>query len=93
MDFWRTLIMTACHAVSDVGTAPPHETAASLSRSLKSFTQRMKTWVGTCADYYEATSLYDELRRLSDAELRKRGLSRDTVARDVCQACDRSGFR
>ena len=85
--------MTAYHAVSDVGTAPSHETAASLSRSMKSFVQRMKTWMGTCADYYEAASLYDELRRLSDAELRKRGLSRDTVARDVCQACDRTDFR
>ena len=85
--------MTTYHAVSDVGTIPSHETAASLSRWMKLFAQRMKTWVGTCANYYEAASLYDELRRLSDAELSKRGLSRDTVARDVCQACDRSGFR
>ena len=44
----------------------------------------------TCADYYAAAALYDALSRLSDAELYRRGLSRDTLARDISQACDRT---
>jgi hypothetical protein len=51
----------------------------------------LATWCETCADYYEAATLYEELRTLCDAELQRRGLSRATLARDVCTACDRSG--
>ena len=50
----------------------------------------MVAWIETCADYYTAASLYDELSGLSDAELSRRGLSRDTLARDITQACDRT---
>jgi len=50
----------------------------------------MVAWTETCADYYTAASLYDELSGLSDAELSRRGLSRDTLARDISQACDRT---
>jgi hypothetical protein len=41
-------------------------------------------WLRTCADYYEAAGAYEDLVRLSDAELARRGLSRDTLARDLC---------
>ena len=44
----------------------------------------------TCSDYYAAAALYDELSGLSDAELHRRGLSRDTLARDITGACDRT---
>jgi hypothetical protein len=44
----------------------------------------------TCADYYAAAAAYDQLSGLSDAELSRRGLSRDTLARDITQACDRT---
>jgi hypothetical protein len=44
----------------------------------------------TCADYYAAATLYDALSGLSDAELHRRGLSRDTLARDITGACDRT---
>jgi hypothetical protein len=47
----------------------------------------------TCADYYAAAALYDELSGLSDAELHRRGLSRDTLARDITGACDRTNVR
>ncbi len=40
-------------------------------------------WFRTCADYYNAASAYERLSGLSDAELRRRGLSRETLARDV----------
>ena len=45
-------------------------------------------WIRTCADYYEAAALFDQLSKLSDAELSRRGLSRATLARDVCGVCD-----
>ena len=60
---------------------------------LTSVGQRVSAWASACADYYSAAALYDELRGLSDAELRRRGLSRDTLARDACQACDTLGRR
>ena len=70
--------------------AAPSEAAAPVSDWIKSMGQRMSAWASACADYYSAAALYDELRGLSDAELQRRGLSRDTLARDVCQACDGS---
>ncbi len=50
---------------------------------------RIATWFRTCVDYYEAAALYEELNRLSDAELARRGLDRPNLARDLCAACDR----
>lgn len=49
---------------------------------------RIADWITTAADYYEAAATYEQLSRLSDAELHRRGLARTTLARDVCQACD-----
>ena len=51
------------------------------------------TWIGdsitTAADYYAAAAMYEQLSKLSDAELQRRGLSRHTLARDVIAArCD-----
>jgi hypothetical protein len=73
----------------------PAEAAASSESAapaswIKSMGRRMSAWASTCADYYSAAAVHDELRGLSDAELQRRGLSRDTLARDVCQACDGS---
>ena len=70
--------------------AAKNEAVPSISDWLKSAGQRIGTWATTCADYWSAAALYDELRGLSDAELQRRGLSRDTLARDVCQTCDRT---
>jgi hypothetical protein len=47
-------------------------------------------WVRTAADYYTAAAVYEQLSRLSDAELQRRGLSRANLARDIAQACDRA---
>jgi hypothetical protein len=49
-----------------------------------------RAWGETCADYYGAAGLYEGLRRLSDAELNRRRLSRATLARDIARTCDRS---
>jgi hypothetical protein len=40
-------------------------------------------WAKDCADYHAAAAAYDHLSRLSDTELKHRGLSRDIVARDL----------
>jgi hypothetical protein len=45
--------------------------------------QRLATWVKGCADRYAAAAEYEELSRLSDAELRHRSLTRDILARDL----------
>ena len=50
---------------------------------------RVATWFRACIDHYEAAAMYQELNRLSDAELARRGLARPNLARDVRAACDR----
>jgi len=57
------------------------ETTRSLASSAKSIAEGFVAWVESCANYWAAAALYDSLRGLSDSELQKRGLSRDTLAR------------
>jgi hypothetical protein len=78
---------------SDMEAHSPAQSAPQLSGWMKSVGQRIATAASTCADYYAAAALYEQLRSLSDAELKQRGLSRDTLARDVCQTCDRTDCR
>jgi len=68
-----------------LGTSRP-----SFGARLGALRSHLAAWVGTCADYYRAAALYDDLSRLSDAELHRRGLSRATLAWDLCQGCDRT---
>jgi hypothetical protein len=51
--------------------------------------RRTCVWLRTCDDYLCAAAMYDHLRALSDAELARRGLSRETLAGEVCAACQR----
>jgi hypothetical protein len=69
------------------------ENTASLSSSIKSLARFLVSWANSCADYYAAAAMYDQLSKLSNAELHQRGLSRDTLARDLCQSCDRTAYR
>jgi hypothetical protein len=64
------------------------ETTTSLSSSIRSAAEGLAAWVQSCADYWAAAALYDSLRRLPDSELQKRGLSRDTLAREVFHSCN-----
>jgi hypothetical protein len=64
------------------------EAAGSMFNSVKSLTKSIASWVQDCADHWAAAALYDSLRGLSDTELHRRGLSRDTLARDVLQSGD-----
>ena len=63
------------------------EPTASLSSSIISAANGFVAWMESCADCWAAAALYDSLRRLSDSELQKRGLSRDTLARDIFHSC------
>lgn len=44
---------------------------------------RLLAWVSACADACAVARMYEQQRRLSDAELKRRGLSRETLARDL----------
>ena len=81
--------MAVSEHTSDIDAIPATEKAASLFGSIKSLAHHVRIWVDSCADYYAAAVIYEQLSKLSDAELHRRGLSRDTLARDVCQSCDR----
>jgi hypothetical protein len=75
--------------VSSLDAVPPAKTGVPFFDSIKSLARFFATWVDSCAERFAAAAIYQQLSRLSDAELHKRGLSRDTLARDVFQACDR----
>jgi hypothetical protein len=60
------------------------------ARSVLAILVRMSAWVTTCADYSAAAATYEQLSALSDQELLRRGLTRATLARDVCEALDSS---
>ena len=85
--------MTMHEAFSPIDTAPSSRAAVWLSNWIRLAGLRIVTLANTCADYYAAAAMYEQLSRLSNAELHKRGLSRDTLARDVCQSCDRTADR
>ena len=57
--------------------------AASRQPLWRDLLARVAAWIKGCADDYAAAVAYDELSRLSDAELKRRGLSRDILARDL----------
>jgi hypothetical protein len=67
----------------------PAPTRGQRSRWARGALARIAIWMTTCADYYAAAARYEELSRLSDAELERRGLSRDRLARDLCEAAGR----
>jgi hypothetical protein len=51
---------------------------------------RVAGWLATAADYYIAATIYEQLSKLSDAELHRLGFSRVTLGWDIAQACDRA---
>ena len=75
-----------------VPNSPPADYAPVAPRSglVQAMGLRLVAWCKTCGEYYAAAAMYEQLAALSDAELTRRGLSRATLARDVCAAHDRS---
>ena len=65
-------------------------TKARIGSAATSLAAHARVWIEACADYYAAAAIYEQLSKLSDAELHRRGLSRATLASDICRACDRS---
>jgi hypothetical protein len=83
--------LTRTDAMTTIDERLPRAAAADADgpSALESLRAGVDQWFGTCADYLEAAAIYEELARLSDAELARRGLSRETLARDVCALCER----
>jgi hypothetical protein len=79
--------MTVQARVAIIDSEVLADSRPSPSGRFRAFRTRLAAWIETCADYYRAAILYDRLSGLSDAELRRRRLSRATLARDVCDAC------
>jgi len=50
---------------------------------------RILTFLTTCVDAYAASTLYQELSRLSDAELERRGIPRGDLHRHIFGAVTR----
>jgi hypothetical protein len=65
-----------------------HQRTPHVGRFSSLLRQHVATWVRTCADYYAAAAMHEQLSRLSDAELHRRGLSRERLGWEVCAACD-----
>lgn len=72
-----------------VDAAQPAAHSVSASPRLQSLRRYIAEFLATCADYNAAAAIYEELSGLSDDELRRRGLSRATLGRDICEALDR----
>jgi hypothetical protein len=64
-----------------------------LSRRVASLAMRFADWITAAADHYAAAAAYEQLSRLSDAELQRRGLSRATLAQDICATCHSTARR
>lgn len=67
----------------EVSHSGSHITTAPLRDWIRQAGLRLGTWVEAYAAAVEAAALYEQLSRLSDAELCRRGLSRSTLACDV----------
>jgi len=74
----------AIYEQMSVGHATPSpQRMRHLSGLIRSLGRRIAVGIKACADYCAAAAMYDHLRGLSDAELHKRGLSRETLAWDI----------
>jgi hypothetical protein len=49
----------------------------------------LSDWIESCAAHYAAAIIYQSLARLSDSELQRLGLSRETLAHDLVRARER----
>jgi hypothetical protein len=82
--------MIASTQLLAVGTGKCTASGRLFGRLFRSIRKRISVWATTSADYFAAAGAYEELSRLSDQELQRRGFSRATLARDVCTAFDGS---
>jgi len=66
---------------------------ARLSSWFESLRAHIVAWASTCADSYAATAMYEQLSRLSDAELGRRGITRGDLHRWVFDELARPAIR
>jgi hypothetical protein len=66
-----------------VDAEPVRHDAPAASAWLGSLRARLTASIVRWADRHAAATVYEELSRLSDVELARRGLSRDVLARDL----------
>jgi hypothetical protein len=74
--------------VSSGRTSAQNKSWRKLLKLLTRFGIAVGKWVRTAANHYAATVVYEQLSQLSDAELQRRGLSRDCLARDALATRD-----
>ena len=58
-------------------------------RYVKEIAARLSAWATAYANALATAAIYESLSKLSDAELRRRGLSRSTLAHDVSRIVER----
>ena len=78
---WRNTISTIVAGSHNSSELP-------VARGILSIGRCIADCIKTLADYYAAAAKYEQLCRLSDAELKRRGFARATLARDLVAACD-----
>jgi hypothetical protein len=71
------------NAIACSDAAPANQSLIASVRTLVGWTA---DWVGTASKYYAAAAQYEQLSKLSDAELRRRGLCRSNLAQDLINA-------
>ncbi len=76
--------------MSIIATAAPDSGPTAAGR-IASIGQWIADCIGVMVDHCAAAATYEELARLSDAELGRRGLARATLARDVLAAARVTG--
>jgi hypothetical protein len=62
-----------------------------LASRITSIAKWVRDYLEEMADLYAAVAMYEQLRRLSDAELRRRGLTRENLASHVLALDYRAG--
>lgn len=68
-----------------IGAASPR--GQRLAGQIRSLASTLADCIRVMTDYYAAAAKYEQLSRLSDNGLRRRGLSRERLARDVLTGC------
>jgi hypothetical protein len=63
-----------------------------IAAQLLSIAEWIADYIEVTAHFYAAAARYEQLSRLSDAELRRRGLSREMLARDLLTQCRAARF-
>jgi len=83
--------LTAAKAALEWPPAAAGRPAGSpLTKRLSAIAGWARACIEALADYYVAAAMYEQLSRLSDAELARRGLSRANLQRDILAVCDRT---